>query len=202
MLDRRAFTCTLVCALALAVALAGCGPASSPSPTVGVTLGATAEPTAPASAPPVTLAPLPTAADTGSAGTPPCSVADLKASHGLVEGAAGSRLTEVVLVSATTCSIDAYPALGLRDAGGTALLSGPSLGPGGIDLVPGVATVSQVRLSNWCAPEPAFPLSLEILVGGAELPVTGGSFPDDGDLPPCNGDGGPILEGSAWQQQP
>lgn len=189
-------------ALLAAVVVVGCSPSSSPSPTVAVTLGATAGPTAPASAPPVTLPPLPTAADTGSAGTPPCALADLKASHGLVEGAAGSRLTEVVLVSAATCSIDAYPALGLRDAGGTALLSGPSIGPGGIDLVPGVATVSQVRLSNWCAPEPAFPLTLEVIVAGAELPVTGGSFPDDGDLPPCNGDGGPILEASAWIQQP
>ncbi len=198
MLDRRGLTT----ALALIVAVLGCNAPPGPSPTVAVTLGSTAGPTGPASAPPETLAPLPTAADTGTAGTPPCAVADLKASHGLVEGAAGSRLTEVVLVSAATCSIDAYPALGLRDAGGTALLSGPSIGRGGIDLVPGVANVSQVRLSNWCAPEPTFPLTLEIIVGGAELPVTGGSFPDDGDLPPCNGDGGPILEGTAWEPQP
>ena len=186
--------------MALGVALLGCGPAPATSPVV--TPGVTTPPIGPASAPPVTLAPLPTAADTGSAGTPPCEVADLKASHGLVEGAAGSRLTEVVLVSATTCSIDAYPALALRDADGDALLSGPAIGPGGIDLVPGVANISQVRLSNWCAPVPEFPLVLEIIVGGAELPVTGGSFPDDGDVPPCNGDGGPILEGSAWTQQP
>ena len=188
--------------MALGVAILGCNPAPSPSPTVAATPGATVPPIGPASAAPETLAPLPTAADTGSAGTPPCAVADLKASHGLVEGAAGSRLTEVVLVSATTCSIDAYPALGLRDAAGAALLSGPAIGPGGIDLVPGVANVSQVRLSNWCAPEPAFPLTLEIIIDGAGLTVTGGSFPDDGDLPPCNGDGGPILEGSAWLQQP
>lgn len=183
--------------MALGVAILGCSPAASPSPTF-----VTPSPLETAFAPPVTLAPLPTAADTGSAGTPACVVADLKASHGLVEGAAGSRLTEIVLVSSATCSIDAYPALGLRDADGDALLSGPALGTGGIDLVPGVANVSQVRLSNWCAPEPEFPLVLEVIVAGVELPVTGGSFPDDGDLPPCNGDGGPILEGSAWQQQP
>jgi hypothetical protein len=30
------------------------------------------------------------------------------------------------------------------------------------------------------------------------MTVTGLSFPDDGDLPPCNGDGGPILEAEAW----
>jgi hypothetical protein len=202
MKNRRGRTYTLAFAMALGIATLGCSPAPSPSPTVAVTPGASAPPIGPASAPPETLAPLPTAADSGSAGTPPCELADLKASHGLVEGAAGSRLTEIVLVSAATCSIDAYPALGLRDADGDALLSGPSMGTGGIDLVPGVATVSQVRLANWCAPEPAFPLLLQIIVAGAELDVTGGSFPDDGDLPPCNGDGGPILEGSAWQQQP
>lgn len=202
MLDRRERTHALAFALVLTVAVLGCNPPPSPSPTVAVTSRATAGPIGPASAPAETLAPLPTAADTGTAGTPPCAVADLKASHGLVEGAAGSRLTEIVLVSAATCSIDAYPALGLRDADGSALLGGPAIGPGGIDLVPGVANVSQVRLSNWCAPEPAFPLSLEILIEGEGLPVTGGSFPEDGDLPPCNGDGGPILEASAWVQEP
>lgn len=187
--------------MALGVAVLACTPAASPSPTV-VIPAITAAPTESPSAPPMTLAPLPTAADTGSAGTPPCVLADLKASHGLVEGAAGSRLTEVLIVSSITCSIDAYPTLGLRDADGAALLSGPAIGLGGIDLVPGVAHVSQVRLSNWCNPEPAFPLELEVILAGTELPVTGGSFPDDGDLPPCNGDGGPILEGSAWTQQP
>jgi hypothetical protein len=198
MLDRRRLTSVLV----LAAAVIGCNPSASPSPTLAPTSATSAEPTAGASTPVETLAPLPTALDTGSAGTPPCAVADLKASHGLVEGAAGSRLTEVIIVSAVTCSIDAYPTLGIRDADGTALLSGPAIGQGGIDLVPGVAHVSQVRLSNWCAPEPAFPLELQVFIAGDELPVTGGSFPDDGDLPPCNGDGGPTLEGSAWLQQP
>jgi hypothetical protein len=197
MLDRRALTSALV----LAVAVIACTPAPSPSPSLAATQAGSVAPTEAPSAE-ATLAPLPTAADTGSAGTPPCLVADLKASHGLVEGAAGSRLTEVILVSSGTCSIDAYPTLGLRNADGAALLGGPAIGPGAIDLVPGVANVSQVRLSNWCAPEPAFPLELEVIVDGAELPVTGGSFPEDGDLPPCTGDGGPVLEGSAWLPQP
>jgi hypothetical protein len=202
MMNRRGITHTLACAMALGVALIGCGPAPAASTTAAVTPSVTAPPIGPASAPPVTLAPLPTPVDTGSAGTPPCAVADLKASHGLVDGAAGSRLTEIVLVSAVTCSIDAYPALGLRDADGAALLSGPAMGQGGIDLVPGVGNVSQVRLANWCAPEPDFPLTLEVIIYGAGLSVTGGSFPEEGDVPPCNGDGGPILEGTAWTQQP
>lgn len=140
--------------------------------------------------------------DTGSAGTPACLLADLKASHGLVEGAAGSVLTEVVLVSATTCSVDAFPALALRDVTGDALVGAPSAGPGAIDLVAGVAYKSEVRLANWCAPEPEFPVSLEIVMGSEELDVTGTSFPDDGDLPPCNGEGGPVLEGTGWEPAP
>ena len=42
------------------------------------------------------------------------------------------------------------------------------------------------------------PLELELITAAGELAVTGGSFPDEGDLPPCNGAGGPILDGTAW----
>lgn len=146
--------------------------------------------------------PTPTAADTGPIGAPACAVANLKASHGLVEGAAGSLMTEVVLVSADTCSVDAFPALGLRDAAGTGLVGAPSTGPGLLDLVPGVAYRSEVRLANWCAPEPDFPVTLVVLVGGADLTVTGDPFPEEGDLPPCNGEVGPILEGTEWAATP
>jgi hypothetical protein len=185
-------------ALLAAVALAACAPAQ-PSPSPLPSPVATATPTtAPATEPPMTVGPIATPADTGTAGTPPCELADLKASHGLVDAGAGSRFTEVVLVSATTCSLDAFPALGLRDAGGAPLVSAPSAGPGAIDLVSGVAYTSNVRLGNWCPPEPAFPLQLELITAAGELPVTGGSFPDEGDMPPCNGAGGPILDGTAW----
>ena len=129
-------------------------------------------------------------------------MADLKASHGRVEGAAGSLMTEAVLVSETTCSVDAFPALGLRDASGAGLIGGTSASPGAIDLVAGVAYTSDVRLANWCAPEPEFPLDLVIVLGTEELSVTGSAFPDEGDLPPCNGEGGPILEATGWEPAP
>jgi hypothetical protein len=108
----------------------------------------------------------------------------------------------VVLVPVIPCSIDAYPALGLRDAAGAILIGAAAAGPGRIDLVAGGVYESAVRLANWCAPDPAFPLSLVLVLGGEEMTVTGLSFPDDGDLPPCNGDGGPILEGTAWTPLP
>jgi hypothetical protein len=147
---------------------------------------------------PATIAPLPTVTNTGTAASPPCLLADLKASHGLVEGAADSRDARVVLVSAGTCSVDAFPALRLRDSSGADLLSAPSERPGAINLVPGAAYTSDVRVSNWCAPDPSFPLSLLVVLGEGELAVNGGSFPEDSDLPPCNGATGPTLEATAW----
>jgi hypothetical protein len=205
--DRRGHASVPVAALSAAllsgaVLLAGCGTAipSTAAPTSVATLPpptsapATTSPSEPASAStPATAAPSPVA------GAPACSGADLKASHGIVEGAAGSELTEVVLVSNSACSVDAFPALGLRDSAGGALVGGASAGPGRIDLVAGAAYTSAVRLANWCAPEPSFPLALEIVLGGGAVVVTGDSFPEDGRLPPCSGAGGPILEGTAWE---
>jgi hypothetical protein len=199
MLDRRGLA-----ALPLAFALLACNPAPAATPAATTAAPTSTPPSATSqpTIPPATEEPVPTPVDTGSAGTPACLLADLKASHGLVEGAAGSVLTEVVLVSATTCSVDAFPALALRDVTGDALVGAPSAGPGAIDLVAGVAYKSEVRLANWCAPEPEFPVSLEIVMGSEELAVTGTSFPDDGDLPPCNGEGGPVLEGTGWEPAP
>jgi hypothetical protein len=191
--------------IALPLLLLGCQPVASvapssvaptPAPTVATTAAASVAASVASTEAPT--APAPSAV----AGAPTCSTADLKASHGLVEGAAGSRIAEVLLVSNAACSVDAFPALGLRDSAGAALVGGASQGPGRIDLTPGVAYSSNVRLSNWCADVPSFPLSLEVVIDGQELVVTGSSFPEDGDLPPCNGDGGPILEGTAWVAAP
>ena len=45
-------------------------------------------------------------------------------------------------------------------------------------------------------------VSLVVIVGGDDLEVTGGSFPEEGDLPPCNGEVGPTLEGTDWAATP
>jgi hypothetical protein len=186
----------------VAGALLACTPAvPTATPTAAVTPAPTAAATALASEPIETEAALETPEET-NVGAPLCALADLKASHGIVEGAAGSTLTEVVLVSAETCSVDAFPALGLRDASGDPLIGAPSSGPGATDLVAGVAYRSEVRLANWCAPEPEFPLSLVVIINDDELEVTGDSFPEEGDLPPCNGEVGPTLEGTAWAATP
>jgi hypothetical protein len=184
---------------AAATVLAACG---SPTPTTPVdsTTGPTTPPITaiPATLAPATLPPVSVAPPTAAAGTAPCTASDLKASHGLVEGAAGSRLTEVVLVASSACSVDRFPTVGIRDSGDKAVVGGTAGGTGRIDLSPVGSYTSQVRLANWCAPDPAFPLTLELRLGAEELAVTGSSFPEDGNLPPCVGDGGPILEAGAW----
>ena len=143
-----------------------------------------------------------TPAASAASGAVACTAADLKASHDLVEGTAGSRLTTVLIVAASPCSVDLFPALGLRDANGTELVGSASGGPGRLDLDPNVSYTSGVRLANWCSPEPAFPLSLVVRIGAEEVGVTGSSFPDEGDMPPCNGGGGPVLEAGQWEAAP
>ena len=215
MTDRRGHDQVPVASLLLLLAagfVAACGTTPPTSPPADSTTGPTVGPVtaAPSSgaaetpatatlvpATPLPATPLPTVP---AAVTAPCEVSDLKATHGLVEGAAGSRLTEVVLVAGIPCSIDAFPTLGLRDAKGGAIVGGIPAGPGRIDLSPETSYSSAVRLSNWCHDEPAFPLELTIRLGAEELPVNGGSFPDqEGGMPPCSGEGvAPTLEGGAW----
>jgi hypothetical protein len=175
------------------------------SPTPASTPGAAttaATPSPIVTAAPETASPVPSPAGSQAAAAPPCEPANLKSQHGLVEGAAGSRLTTVVLVPVAPCSVDAFPAIGLRDSTGAILIGAPAAGPGRLNLVAGGAYESIVRFANWCAPEPAFPLSLVLLIHGDELTVTGSSFPDDGDLPTCSGEGGPILEAGGWAALP
>jgi hypothetical protein len=184
-----------VLAAAFALGLLGCTPTPPASPAAVSAPAVTSAPTIePSTAPTV----LPTTSGTAPAGAPACAAADLKASHGLVEGAAGSRITSVVLVAKVACAIDAFPAFGLRDANGAVLVGAAAGGPGRIDLDPDITYESSVRMANWCGSDPKFPLTLELEIGGEELAVTGSSFPEEGDMPPCNGGGGPVLEAGAW----
>jgi len=186
----------------MALAVFGCSgtPAVSPTaaPTVGPTPTLTVAPTETAA--PATQAVTPT--PSGISAAPACTAADLKASHDLVEGAAGSRLTTVVLVAASKCSVDLHPAMGIRDANGGELVGSTAGGAGRIDLDPNASYTSAIRFANWCNPDPAFPTSLVIRIGAEEVRVSGSSFPDEGDMPPCNGGGGPVLEAGPWEAAP
>ena len=171
------------------------------TPSVAPTVVATTLPTAP----PVTSGPTAatTLSPTAVAGAQTCSVAGLKASHGLVEGGAGSVFTTVVLVASVPCSIDLWPAFGLKDGSGNVLVNAVSGGPGRIDLDPELSYQSNVRMANWCGNDPAYPLTFELLTGGAEVKVTGGSFPEEGSLPQCSGENaGKTFDAQPWEVVP
>ena len=195
----RAGLMALVCLLSIA-----CGP-STPAPSTGPTSAATPallqsnEPamTVLPTDPPVDE-PAPTATDDGTAGTPPCELFDLKASHGLVEATADTRSTEVVLVAGLTCSIDAFPTFGLVDAKGGSIETGDGGGPGALDLVPGVAYTTEVTVTGWCLADPEFPVNLRLMTATGAVDVTGDAFLD-GDLPDCSAGTGPTIEASAWE---
>lgn len=186
----------------LALGLVACSATPTTAPTTEPTIAPTPTPTVvptESAAPPTAAA---TPATSAVAGSPACTAADLKASHDLVEGGAGSRFTTVLLVAASRCSVDAHPAMGLRDANGAQLVGSTAGGAGRIDLDPKASYSSEVRFANWCSPDPAFPVALVLRIGAAEVGVTGSSFPEEGDMPPCNGGGGPDLEAAAWEATP
>lgn len=187
----------------LAAWLVACGPdlASTPSPAADTPAPTPTILVSPS--PAATTAPTlePTLAPTAVAGSTPCSVADLKASHGLDEGAAGSVITELVLESNADCTVATAPSLGLQDKSGNALVTATPPGPGSIQLVAGGAYTTHVRIANWCQPEPAFPVSLVLWIDSEKLVVSGGSFPDGG-MPGCLGTDGVHLESTPWVVSP
>ena len=205
MADRRGSARTRTAAplavVVLALAITGCSSTPSAAPSAGPTMLPTIDATATAlpSATAVEPSQPATAEPSAISAAPACTGADLKASHDLVEGAAGSVLTTVVLVAAAPCSVDLFPAMGLRDANGSDLLASTPTGAGRLDLDPDLSYSSAVRLGNWCNPEPSFPLSLVIRIGAEQVAVTGSSFPEQGELPPCNGGGGPVFETGQWE---
>jgi Domain of unknown function (DUF4232) len=146
--------------------------------------------------------PAPSAGPTPTAGLTGCAVGDLKASHGIVEGASGARLTSVVLESDTTCTVSAVPNLALIDDSQLVLATSSTPGPQTITLAPGGVYGSDVRFANWCGNDPAYPITLFILIGDRSVAVTGGSFPESNDMPPCLGTDAAELMGTPWTPSP
>jgi hypothetical protein len=187
----------------LAAALVACGPDLASTPSPGVDTAAPTPLILVSPSPAETTAPTvaPTSAPTAAPGSTRCGVTDLKASHGLDEGAAGSVITELVLESNSNCTVETAPSLGLQDKSGNALVTATPPGPGSIQLVAGGAYTTHVRIANWCQPEPAFPVSLVLWIDSEKLVVTGGSFPDGG-MPGCLGTDGVHLESTPWVVSP
>lgn len=196
----RAYRLALACSLAAFVA--GCSPSTPTEAPATATATPVVAPTAGPTLTPATAAPASTPGPT-TAGVVPCGPADVKASHGLVDGAAGSVFTEVVLEANSTCTVDATPSIGLQDKNGTALIAVTAASGGPFELTAGSAYTTTVRLANWCGPDPAFPVALLIWLDADKLVVGGGSFPSDG-MPGCLGGAGSAarLEATPWSPSP
>lgn len=162
----------------------------APGPTGAPSASATAGPTDVASVEPSSEASGPTGAA--------CTALDLKVSHGLVEGTAGSRDTEVVLVTAVRCAVPASPAFAIRDAAGATVALSTPAGQDVLVVRPGGRYASDVQFANWCGDDPDYPLTLELRLDGESIAVTDGPFPESGDVPPCTAGDAPTLSASAW----
>ncbi len=183
----------------LALTIAACSTSTSPATSTGrPTAGATDAPSAGATAIPTQdPSPEPSSTETGPPAAP-CTAADVKVSHGLVEGTAGARETEVVLVAAAACAVRVGPVFSIRDAGGARLVEGAPSGGGWLLVQPGGSYASNVQFANWCDDDPDAPLSLELHLETDSIAVTDGPFPEVGDMPPCTASDPPTLIATAW----
>lgn len=206
MLDGRGLACLLL----VAAAAIACSPTpTAPSPPLATSAtatpaSATVAPTIPPSLPAATVGPIDTPVETAGAGRSSCAPSDVKVSHGLVVGDGDVRQTDVVMVTAAACSVDAIPGVQVRDGAGN-LVAQRAAAPEVVVIVltSGVAYTAEVQISNWCIGEPMLPLTLEItLVDEQSVMVTGSSFPDETDLPPCVGAGEPVLNATGWVATP
>jgi hypothetical protein len=163
----------------------GAAPTATPSPTPTPTAVATASPS-----PTPTVAPTPTVL-----GPVACGPTDLTATDSLVEGAAGSRFTTVSISTTDPegCLLPGTPAFQLVDAKQTVLVASTAAGPD-VTIQPGTTWSTDVRFGNWCGSAMNEPVTLQLLVDGGFVAVTGPSLATSDGPPPCNGTGGPQLD--------
>ena len=162
----------------------GTGSNPTPTPTVAATPAVTAAPTP---------SPAPVAA---------CHAGDFAWSSDAWGSAMGSRGTNIVARGVTSmqpCFIRGQATLTLRDANGTLLVTAHAAATD-VSLKAGNLFEMGVSWSNWCASDPAQPISLTLVLPGDSLAVP--VIPASGTIlvPPCNGPGQPSsLSGTGFQ---
>ena len=187
---RRAAKLTFA-VVVLTIVAAGCvTPAPTTAPTASP-VAATASPV-PASAPVVSPTPTPIP------GTIACDPAQLAASIVSWEGAAGSRIGDVELVSHATaaCTISTLATPNLIDGAGATLIPGQPPSGGAVAMIaPNAVYRTEVKTSNYCGAAPTPPVSVSFVFpsGGGTVAAAPVSATDTGGIPPCNGPGGPAT---------
>jgi hypothetical protein len=188
------------------------GAGSSPSPSLAAVASDSPASTPPSATPSQGPKPSPSASTHPAASAAPtlalapCNAADLVAGIVGWEGAAGSRIAEVELENtAATCLVPDAPGLRLIDGRGTILIDSatlpssspaPSAGWSKLSLIAN----TQVRVANYCGPQPADPIEIDfVLPGGGTLvakPIHPASSANA--IPPCNGPNGPEIDMNGW----
>ena len=190
------------------------GPTSSPSAALS-----SAPSAAPTSAPSSALASPKTAsqapASVAPAGPAACPGSTLSGRILDWQGAAGSRIADVLVTNtgSTPCYVRGTPGLELIDANGRVLIGSnaseaapPSVAPSDptFDLAAGGTVKTMVQVSNYCGAPGTMPIRIRF-----NLPASGGSFtanPGPGvssaeAIPPCNGPGSPAhIAMNGWRR--
>jgi len=137
------------------------------------------------------------------------------------QGAAGSRIADVTMTNTSghACLIIielsklqpiSIPGLALVDSSGTVLIgpgSRPSPSPvtstDSIRVEPGASLRTQVRVANYCGPDPKPPIDIRLTLPGAGGDVMAKPAPGVSSanaIPPCNGPNGPEIDMNGWQR--
>jgi hypothetical protein len=132
-----------------------------------------------------------------------CAGADITATGGPWEGAAGSRGSSIVVTNAgsVACALPADPTVAMLDQAGTVVLANtPPQSGAGPTLVSGSSVGFSLVIGNWCDQQVTFPLHFSLALAADAVEVDGLFATTLDDLPPCNGPGQPpSISTSGWQ---
>ena len=195
----------LVAAVVIAVAWlgrpsgnGGIGAVGSTAPSVAPTPTATASPSpSGAPTPTVTTIPTPTVIPKASATPAPSACDPAKLAARITRGKAPPEVvsanTELTNISSETCTIRALDRPQFVDGKGSVLIDGQTPSSKAVViLAQGDVVTTAVKVSNYCGPNPAPPVSVAFVQsGGGRFVATPVSSSDA--VPPCNGAGQPAL---------
>ncbi len=104
--------------------------------------------------------------------------------------AAGSSYAPVVILNSAgvACSIDTSPALELRDANGSLLMTGEGAPNAGspLRIATGSTAISYLGFSNWCIAPPTLPFEFDLVIGDGRARITPTAASSAIGLPHCN----------------
>jgi hypothetical protein len=155
------------------------------------------------STPPVTSAPATTTPTNAAVGAPACTPDDVRVYDAVKPG--GTQVQTEIMVQlkvADPCAMDAAPTVVLRGSDGSALATANAVHAGVMNLRPAWFFPSDFALTSWCGDAAAFPLSLDVIVGGTPVSVDGWTIADAAGLPRCDPSTGTAITAAKFRVMP